>query len=129
MKNYLVLIITLLGSLLVSCDKNDVSESEFDNSVITHVEGAASTAVGQQIELKVTLQGSNGCAVSGQLQENIQGKTRVIRGTVNYQGEVCHQALVPLVEIYKFQAAIQGTYELKFLKIDNTYVIHKITVN
>jgi hypothetical protein len=129
MKNYLALVITLLGSLLVSCDKNDVSESEFDNSVITHVEGPATAAVGQQVELMVTLQGNNGCAVSGQLQENIEGKTRVIRGKVNYQGEACHQALVPVVEIYKFQTAIKGTYELKFLKIDNTFVIHKITVN
>lgn len=129
MKTILSLIIMLTGSLLlISCDKNELSHSGFDNSVITKVEGPASGSVGQEIDLEITLQGYNGCAVAGQLQESIYGNTRVIKGKVIYEGEACHQALVSVVKSYMFKTSSAGTYELKFLKVDNTFITHTITV-
>ena len=114
---------------LISCDKNKVAHPGFDNSVITKVEGPVSVAVGQEIDLQVTLQGYNGCAVSGQLQENIYGNTHIIKGKVIYEGDACFQALVSIVKTYKFKGSANGTYELKFLKVDNTFITHTITVD
>lgn len=129
MRTFLILMLILSGTFsLSSCDKDDVEDSGFDKSVITNVEGPSGT-VGQEIILQVTLQGNNGCAVSGQLQESVEGNTRTIKGKVIYQGEVCHQALVSIVKNYTFKASTAGTYELKFLKIDNTFITHTITVN
>jgi hypothetical protein len=114
---------------LSSCDKEDIWDYTLENSVITKVEGPTSGVVGQEITLEVTLQGNNGCAVSGQLQETVEGNTHVIKGKVIYQGEVCTHALVSIAESYTFKASSAGTYELKFLKADKAFITHTITVS
>lgn len=127
----LIALFTIVFALLIqtACDKDELPVTESGSSDITNVEGAATASVGQEIELKVTLQGMNGCAVSGTLKENVSGKSRFITGTVNYQGEMCYQALVSVTENYKFKATSKGVYDLRFLKIDSTVISHKITVN
>lgn len=75
------------------------------------------------------MQGNNGCAVSGVLKEMADGNVRTVAGKVNYQGDICTQAIVFLVVDYSFKASAPGTYELKFLKADKTYLNHTIKVD
>jgi hypothetical protein len=63
------------------------------------------------------------------LQEIVNGNIRTIAGKVNYQGQVCTQALVTIVSNYSFKASAPGNYELRFLKADKTYLIHSIKVD
>lgn len=128
MKAFLVLMMLTVAFSLSRCDKDEVPNPGLDKSVITNVEGPASGKIGQEIIFEVTLQGYNGCAISGELQENIDGTTRIIKGKVIYHGEACYQALVSIVKTYTFKASATGTYELKFLKVDNTFITHTINV-
>jgi hypothetical protein len=129
MKIFLALLI-LSGTLsLSSCEKEEVKNSDIVKSAIIKAEGPTSGTVGQEIALQITLQGNNGCAVSGELQESADGNTRTIKGTVTYKGEICHQALVSVTKIYTFKANTAGTYNLKFVKADDTFISHTIIVN
>jgi hypothetical protein len=115
--------------LLFGCDKETATVAGFENSAITKVEGPTTASVGQEVLIKVSLQGNNGCAVSGQLQETVNGSTRTIAGKVNYQGDVCTQAIVYIITNYSFKASSTGVYDLKFIKADGTFIVHTITVS
>ena len=114
---------------LGSCDKDSGTFSDNESSAITKIEGPTTSKAGEELLVKVTLQGNNGCAISGELKEIANGNLRTVAGKVNYKGEVCTQALVYLVVNYSFKTSTPGTYELKFLKADKTYLNHTIKVD
>ncbi|WP_207423060.1 hypothetical protein [Desertivirga brevis] len=129
MRKILVFMLIISGTFCqISCDKDKTSDFSLENSVITKVEGPTSVAVGQEINLEVTLQGNNSCAASGQLQEKVDGNTRIIKGSVIYQGEACYQALISIAKNYTFKASSTGKYEFKFVKADKTFVTHTVMV-
>lgn len=119
----LILFLTLSG-----CDEETATLAGSENSFITNVEGPATAKVGEELLIKVTLQGMNGCAVSGGFEESVNGNIRTIAGKVYYQGSVCTQAIVSVVANYSFKASIAGTYELRFLKADKSFITHTVTV-
>lgn len=113
---------------LGSCGKDLRTFPENESSAITMIEGPTTVKAGEELLVKVTLQGNNGCAVSGELKEIADGNLRTVAGKVHYKGEMCTQALVYLVVDYRFKASSPGTYELKFLKADKTFLTHTIEV-
>jgi hypothetical protein len=114
---------------VAGCDKGSKSEEDPSYSVITKVEGPVSASIGQEIHIKVTLEGNNGCAVSGELHEIVAGDSRTITGKINYQGTVCPMIMVYMISDYSFKSTTPGIYQLKFLKRDGSYINHSVTVN
>ncbi|MGB4399963.1 MAG: hypothetical protein WBJ10_11380 [Daejeonella sp.] len=120
-------LITLSG--VGGCNKDSGTIAANEISAITEIEGPTTARVGEEQLFKVTLQGNNGCAVSGELKEIADGNLRTVAGKVHYKGEMCTQAIVYLVVDYRFKTSRPGTYELKFLKADKTFLTHTIKVN
>lgn len=119
--------ILLAGVFFSGCD-TDESEPDFGMSVITKVDGPTSGSVSQEITLQVTLQGNNSCAVRGELTETAGGNTRVIMGKVVHESVSCFPVLTSVLANYTFKTAAKGTYELRFVKADNTFITHVINV-
>ena len=121
MKLYLLIPVTILGLLFISsCKKPKAADSNFNKSSIIVVLGPKYGFVGHPVHYHVTLQGKNGCAVSGRLQDSVSGNSRTIKGSVIYNGDACAQKLVEIQTAYSFTPTVVGTYELKFLKLDGT---------
>ncbi len=61
---------------LGSCGKDLRTFPENESSAITMIEGPTTVKAGEELLVKVTLQGNNGCAVSGELKEIADGNLR-----------------------------------------------------
>lgn len=112
-----------------SCNKNhNGSCLSFTKAPVTKIEGANSASVNQELVLTVSFQCFNGCGQFGNFDEVISGNTTTITVNAKYEGCICTQD-APIRQItYKFKKSQQGTFDLKFLQTENTYLTHTITV-
>ena len=119
------LIITLLG-----CNKkNDDSTClSFTKAPVTKIEGANSALVNQEIILIVSFGCYSGCGQFGNFNEVISGNTTTISVNAKYEGCICTQDAPIRQTTYKFKKSQTGTFDLKFLQTENTYLTHTIIV-
>jgi hypothetical protein len=117
--------ITLLGCTKKNVDKECIS---FSKAPVTKVEGANTALVNQEISLKVSFGCFNGCGQFGNFDETITGNVTSISVNAKYEGCICTQD-APIRQImYKFKKSQAGTFDLRFLKTENTYITHTIVV-
>ena len=119
------LLIVLLG-----CARKQVANNclFYTKAPVTKIEGATTVLVGQEIDLTVSFGCSNGCGQFDNFEENISGNTTIINVIAKYEGCICTEIAPTLKTSYTFKKSQTGTYELKFLKDDNSYLTHTIIV-
>ncbi|RYZ30679.1 MAG: hypothetical protein EOO10_01990 [Chitinophagaceae bacterium] len=128
MKRYFILLAGILIFTVMACKKEKLSDGELHD--ITSVAGPATGAVNTDIVLTVTYPFRDGCDAIERFEENRSGKTVIIKGITRpvAKDAFCTQNAGMRTIEYKFKASSAGTYELRFLKPDNTTVNHTITL-
>ena len=95
---------------------------------MTKIEGANSALVNQEIILTVSFGCYSGCGQFGNFNEVISGNTTTISVNAKYEGCICTQDAPIRQTTYKFKKSQTGTFDLKFLQTENTYLTHTIIV-
>lgn len=116
--------------LLTGCSKKQEEDKclSFAKAPVTKIEGATTTSVNQEVDLTVSFGCFNGCGQFGNVEETISGNTTTITVNAKYAGCICTQDAPTRKTSFKFKKAQVGTYELKFLQTENTYLTHTIIV-
>lgn len=126
--NYFILKTTIFFVIAcVSC-RNDKNCLLYEQAFVSKVEGSSNGQINQEISLQVYFGCNNGCAQFGNFEENISGNTRTIIVNARYEGCFCIQIAPTLIETYKFKTSQAGTYYLKFLQRNNTYLTDTLTI-
>ena len=95
---------------------------------VTKIEGATTASVNQELNLTISFICFNGCGQFGNVEETISGNTTTIVVNAKYAGCICTQDVPTRTTLYKFKKVQVGTYQLKFLQTENTYLTHTIIV-
>ncbi len=116
--------------LLTSCNKKKEEDKCISTikAPVTRIEGPTTASVNQEINLTISFICFNGCGQFGNVEETIAGNTTTIKVNAKYTGCICTQDVPTRVTSYKFKKGQAGTYELKFLQTENTYLTHTIIV-
>ena len=122
--------LTFSTFFLASCNKQKEDEKclYFLKAPVTKVEGITTALVNQEITLDVYFSCNNGCGQFGNFEESISGNTTTIVANAKYEGCICTDILLSIKATYKFKKAQSGTYQLKFLQRENTYLTYTIIV-
>lgn len=115
---------------LLSCNKKNADNAclSFTKAPVTKVEGANTALVNQVIILTVSFGCFNGCGQFGNFGEAITGNATTITVNAKYEGCICTQDAPTRQTTYKFKKSQTGTFDLKFLQTENTYLTHTIIV-
>ena len=129
-KKYLNQVVFSLIIILLGCDKKheDTSCLSSTKAPVTKIEGANSALVNQEIILTVSFGCYNGCGQFGNFDEVFSGNSTTIAVNAKYEGCICTQDAPIRQTTYKFKKSQTGTFDLKFLKTENTYLTHTIIV-
>lgn len=121
----LFLIISLIG-----CNKTHERDKclSFTKAPVIKVEGANAALVNQEIILTVFFGCYNGCGQFENVNETTAGNSTTIIVNAKYEGCICTQDAPIRQTTYKFKKSIPGTFELRFLQAENTYLTHTIIV-
>lgn len=125
MKKLLLLVFSI--SLLTSCAEDDTEETciEFGDAGIESVTVLPVDTDGSY-PIKVDFRVMNGCGNFGSFEESTEGNTTAIKVIAKYEGCICTQDL-PLREVtYTFEPTAPGTYTLKFMTADDTFITETI---
>lgn len=116
--------------LLFGCDKQQENDSclSYTKAPVINIVGAHTALVNQEVFLTVSFGCYNGCGQFGDFEETIAGNTSTIRVNAKYEGCICTQDAPTRITSYKFKKSQTGTYELKFLQGENSYLTHTINV-
>lgn len=116
--------------LLTSCNKKQEEDKCISTvkAPVTRIEGATTASINQEINLTISFTCFNGCGQFGNMEETIAGNTTTIIVNAKYTGCICTQDVPTRATSYKFKKALAGTYQLKFLQTENTYLTHTIIV-
>jgi hypothetical protein len=129
--NQLIIFFSLI-IITFSCNKKDDNNSNaclsFNKAPVTKVEGATVALVNQEISLTVSFGCSNGCGEFVNFDEAVTGNTTSIAVNAKYEGCICTLDAPIRQTIYKFKRSQPGTYDLKFLQAENTYLVYTIVV-
>lgn len=128
--NQFLLFVSLIITLM-ACNKKHGDKStclSFIKAPVTKIEGANTALVDQEIMLTVSFGCFNGCGQFGNFAETITGNATTILVNAKYEGCICTQDAPIRQTVYKFKRSYPGTFELKFLQTENTYLAHTIIV-
>ncbi len=114
---------------LVGCEKYtlDITE-DLHHWDILKVEGPTTGSINQTISLDVTYPTSSGCDMVTEFLSDRHRNSFLIKAFGYTTDGFCTQAAVPMVIEYEFSSSEAGTFELKFIKKDNTTINHSITI-
>jgi hypothetical protein len=114
----------------ISCKKETAKEIIYFQRNVSAVAGAGTGTVNQLIPISVSWFYSSGsCDVMDKFEENRQGNIIWITAIGHSSGTICTTDAGTKVKIYNFLASTAGTYELRFLNKDNSYLTHTIIIN
>lgn len=119
----------LLAACLFSCKKSGEPGISYTQWMVTSVAGEHATPHNQSLSITVYWPYSSGCDVVDKFEEERQGNIILIKTFGYTKGGVCTMDAGIKSAVYHFSAASAGTYELRFLNIDHSYVSHSVTVN
>lgn len=127
-KGFALLTIFAATSIACSIEGNDDNYCYTQGYTgIDSVTGPDSTAVGEPIEIEATFKLANGCASFVNFAaSNAYPKQIVAR--VDYNGCTCPDIIETVTETYTFEEDEPGTYMLRFIKPNQTFIIKSITV-
>ena len=126
MKVHQIILAILTVFMLSSCNKDNCIEHKQSPVVFTNTPATAEK--NKSIPINVSFQCYNGCGQFDAFEESVLGDTLKIKVIAKHEGCVCTENLPLREAVYSFQRAESGTYFLKFLKTDNTYLTDTIVV-
>jgi len=119
-----------LCSVLACNKKHDDSSTclSFSKAPVTKIEGANSAFVNQEVILTVSFGCNNGCGQFESFDEEITDIATTITVNAKYEGCICTQDIPIRQTTYQFKKSQTGTFNLRFLQTENTYLTHTIIV-
>jgi len=132
-KTFLSVIILFGLNLFSSCTKEqeNLMEPKPYFASVSKVEGSTSIGINKDLELTLSVIVNDGCSGFHKYSETIIGDTTEVKTYAIsrvLRDRVCTQALKTSFFNYKFVKSKPGNFILKFIKPDNSFIIHKITV-
>ena len=122
-------ILCFLFLAIISCSKNSNINTSLFQRDITKIEGDLTGIVNQPIPLTVYWPYISGCDVLDKFEETKEANIIFIKAYGhNNEGACTHDAGLKRKE-YSFSSKVPGTFELRFIKIDNSYISHFITIS
>ena len=121
----------ILCSIIIqmSCQKKSTENcSSTEQAFIGKVDGIKSGNVNQEIPFTVYFGLNNGCGKYGTVIENISGNTRTISVNATYIGCACTLMAGVISTNYIFKTTQAGTYYLKFLQGNNTFITDTLII-
>jgi hypothetical protein len=125
MRLFLFAVFTLF---VLSCNKPD-NEIIFIHWNVTKVEGPATGNINQTVALTVSWPyGSGSCDVLDKFEETKQGNIIYIKAYGHTTSGICTMDAGIKTKTYNFLSASAGTFELRFVNRDNTFISHTIVI-
>ncbi len=122
----------LISIGFISCKKRDNHNSSIEPAQwnMTKVDGNGSGIVNQLIPLLVYYPTSSGCDILDSFTQSYQGNIILIKafGHTN-TSSICTQDASIKTKTFNFEPIAKGTYELRFVNKDNSYISHMLIVN
>lgn len=128
MKKIFLVIVSI--ALFVACSNDDngsgncISYSQAYVDSVEEIENA--DAAGFLFKVRFTVM--NGCGDFGSFEETVSGNTRTIAINAKYEGCVCTEATEIKETVYSFIPTAPGTYTLRFLNTEDTFITKMVTV-
>ena len=124
------IIFTFLILATISCNKKNDSNVSLTQWNITKVEGSSTGNVNQSLALIVYWPYSSGCDILDNFQETKQANVIFVKAYGHTaSGGICTDDAGIKTKIYNFTSATAGTFELRFINRDNSFISHFITIN
>ena len=126
-KRLLQSIILIIGSIIISCDKDVIIPESL--SPIVETDLPETGTVGQEIIITVKHGVYNGCGYYSSQKTIQNGNTQAVTFYAKYRTGVCSMN-VPILETpYKFTPKITGTYTFKFNRGAEAELIQTILIH
>ncbi|MBI3719288.1 MAG: hypothetical protein HY252_11950 [Sphingobacteriales bacterium] len=114
---------------LSGCEKKDNTRClSYKKAGVTKIEGPTTGFVNQDIDLIISFGCISGCGQFGNFEQISNGDTTTINVIAKYEGCICTQEAPTRQTTYKFKATQPGTYYLKFLQVERTYLTDTIRI-
>lgn len=125
-----IVILFSFALLLLSFKKNKENSNclSYTNAAVTNIAGPNTAFVNQEIVLTISFQCTNGCGQFGSFEETSLGNNINITVKAKYEGCICTQDFPIRTTQYKFKKSQSGSFELRFLQSNNSYLSHTIVV-
>ena len=125
-----VCIASLVLILFVSCRKSNQEPYKSVQLNMNRVEGATTGKVDQTIILTVYYPTSSSCDVFDKFENTTQDHYFSYKAYGHTEtSDFCTEAAIEKSVTVKFIAISVGSYELRFINKDNSYITHIITIN
>ena len=128
-KDFIItLVIPIFGFLGCKKDNGNNECIGYVNAPIVKIEGPSEGRINEDINLKFFIQCSNSCGNFEKFEEVADDDTTIINAIAKYEGCACADYL-KIVEVnYRFKASQPGTYYLKFLQQNKSYLRDTIII-
>ena len=114
----------------ISCTKKTDPNISFIQWNMTIVEGGLTGRANQSLALTVYWPYTSGsCDVLDNFEETKQGNIISIKAYGHSNGGICTDDAGIKTKIYNFISATSGTFELRFINKDNSFISRFITIN
>jgi hypothetical protein len=127
----LLLLFCFTVTLLISCNDNEANDDQcisYSPAVIDAVTLIPTVDMIGAV-FNVAFYVNNGCGDFGSFEETIDGNTITIKVIAKYEGCVCTDDIPLRESVYTFTSATAGTYTLKFLKTDGTFITETVVID
>ncbi len=124
-----LLFVGLITLLSISCNKNKDEDKNLRHWPVVKLEGASNGTKNQVIPITVYWPYSSGCDVLSAFKASKQESIISIIPLGYTSGGICTMDAGIKTKIYEFTSASAGTFELRFLNRDNTFISHTVVVN
>lgn len=115
--------------LLFACNKEKNNDCiSYNQAPINSVTVPASGQVNQNIPITISFGCYNGCGQFGSIEETNQGNTKEIKIIAKYEGCICTQDAPVRQTTYNFNSTTSGTFILKFLQNNNSFIVDTIII-
>ena len=129
MKKYLILLAGFAMLGMIACKKDPVFTAEEQYNILS-VSGPPTGLINTDVDVAVTHPYSNGCDYLGRFEETKNGNIVSIKAYSKPvpKNSACTQDAGTRTMIYKFKSTTAGSYELRFMNRDGSFVNHAITI-
>jgi len=117
--------------LITSCPREKKNDNcvKYETATIAEVTAPEVGTVNQPIGISIKFNINNGCGKFYELKETGKGNKRQIAVIVKYEGCICTQIAGIETVKYTFTPTSAGTYKLKFITNNNTFITKTIQIN
>jgi hypothetical protein len=123
-------ILAVFVASLFSCKKNNDSEIIYATWPMTKVEGSNTGSINQSIPLTVYWPYASGsCDILDKFEEVREGNIIYVKALGHSASGICTTDAGIKTKTYNFFSTKAGTFELRFVNKDNSFILHTVTIN